>query len=308
MALREPSQEQRYLDVMDAIIDETLRLEQSEGMYFFLMDYARRGSFVAAGGRSIFLDGEIAMMLAARQMIRPLPRYAPLLASRIDVVVQAMSQGPVLCGESYPDECWMFCNSLAMAAIAMSDHIDGRDHADLIDRWLDTIKAKLIDPKSGLIVSSFTYGGKHLDGPEGSSLWMTVHCLQWVDPKFADQQYQLARSQIGRQVLGFGYAEEWPATWQGPMDIDSGPIVPVVGASAGSSGLAVLGAAAFGDDDYLRTLLTTLNFAAFPIRRDDELRYAASNQVGDAVLTYAMVAGPLWQRALRQRTTSAVMP
>jgi hypothetical protein len=118
-----------------------------------------------------------------------------------------------------------------------------------------------------------------------------------IDPEFAAEQYRLTRRQIGKEVLGFGYAREWPASWEGPPDVDSGPIVPVLGASAGSSGLAVLGAASFGDDDYLRKLLTTLNFAAFPVRRGGELRFAASNQVGDAVLLYAMVQGPLWDRA-----------
>jgi hypothetical protein len=308
MALREPQQEARYLSVIDAIIDETLKLEASEGMYFFLMDYARRQPFVAQPARSTFVDGEIAMMLAARQIVQPLPRYAPLLKERIDTVVQSMAQGPVLCGESYPDECWMFCNALAAAAIVISDRCDGRDHSEFIRRWLASVKARLVDPTSGLIVSSFTYDGKHLDGPEGSSLWMIAHCLQPVDPQFARQQYERARQQIGRQVAGFGFAEEWPPSWQGPMDVDSGPIVPVVGASAGSSGLAVLGAAAFDDDPWLGALLTTLRFAAFPIRHDDELRFAASNQVGDAVLTYAMVMGPLWERAARPVESNEAQP
>ncbi|XXY48024.1 hypothetical protein WME91_49300 [Sorangium sp. So ce269] len=67
-------------------------------------------------------------------------------------------------------------------------------------------------------------------------------------------------------------------------------------ASAGSSGLALLGAAAFGDAPYLGALLTSLDFAAFPVREGDRLRYAASNQVGDAALLYALSFGPLWER------------
>jgi hypothetical protein len=298
MALREPAEEGRYLSVMDAIIDETIATEQSKGIYFFMMDYAKAGNFLAQPPRSTFLDGEIAMMLAARQMVRAQARYAPLLAQRVDLIESYLSRGPVMCGESYPDECWMFCNAVAVAAVRVSDRLDGRDHSAFIGKWLATVKAKLVHKESGLLVSSFTYDGRPKDGPEGSSIWMVAHCLKVVDPEFAAEQYRLARGQIGKEVLGFGYAREWPPSWEGTPDVDSGPIVPVLNASAGSSGLAILGAASFDDDAYLRELLTTLRFAGFPTSRGGELRFAASNQVGDAVLLYAMVQGPLWERAM----------
>ena len=44
----------------------------------------------------------------------------------------------------------------------------------------------------------------------------------------------------------------------------------------------------------------TVDFAAFPDHADGELRYCASNQVGDAVLLRALVQGPLWQRIARR--------
>ena len=303
MALDEPSQADSYLGVMDTIIDETLRLEEAKGMFFFMMDYARLGNFKAQPPRSTFLDGEIAMMAAARQLVHPLPKYSPLLAQRVDLLVDYLSKGPVMCGESYPDECWMFCNAVAAAAVRMSDRIDGRDHSAFIKQWLATVKAKLVHRPSGLLISSFTYDGGAKDGPEGSSIWMVAHCLSVVDPAFAAEQYRLARQQIGREVAGFGFAREWPSTWVGTPDVDSGPIIPFFEASTSSSGMAILGAATFHDDDYLRSLLTTLRFAGFPIRHGEELRFAAGNQVGDAVLLYALVQGPLWERVAQTPAT-----
>jgi len=293
MAIDEPAQRERYLRVIDTILDETLALEREKGMFFFMMDYARAGSFRANPARSVFLDGEIAMMLAARQRVAREPRFDQPLQERVDAIVQSLSQGPVMCGESYPNECWMFCNALAVAAVKTSDRLDGRDHSPFINQWLATVKEKLIHKESGLLVSSFTYDGQPMDGPEGSSIWTVAHFLRFVDPEFARDQYARARAQIGRSLLGFGYAKEWPPTWVGPMDVDSGPIVPIVGASAGSSGQALLGAASFQDDAWLRELLTSLQFAGFPTRDGERLSYAASNQVGDAVLLYAMVYGPL---------------
>ena len=155
-----------------------------------------------------------------------------------------------------------------------------------------------MDAKTGILLSSYRHNGSPKDGPEGSSIWLAAHCLQLVDPDLARDQYRRARAELGRTVLGFGYAREWPEGWVGPAGIDSGPIVPLLGASAGSSGLALLGAAAFDDRGYFDALCATLELAGFPATDDDGgVRYAASNQVGDAVMLYAMVQGPLWARA-----------
>lgn len=80
------------------------------------------------------------------------------------------------------------------------------------------------------------------------------------------------------------------------MDVDSGPIVPIFEASASASGLAFLGAAGFHDVQYLTQLMTSLNFSGFPVKQGDTLQYQASNPVGDAVLLYALVQGPLWEK------------
>ena len=50
-----------FVKTWPIIIDETMRLEKENGIYYFLMDYARSGSFVARQARSLFQDGEIAL-------------------------------------------------------------------------------------------------------------------------------------------------------------------------------------------------------------------------------------------------------
>ncbi len=156
-------------------------------------------------------------------------------------------------------------------------------------------KQHLVHPTSGLLVSSFTTKAQVMDGPEGSSIWSVCHFLQILDDDFARDQYRRARQQLGEITLGFGYAHEWPASWRGPADIDSGPIIPWFNISAGSSGTALIAASAFGDDRFLSALAATLDFAAFPARQKGALKYCASNQVGDAALLYATTLGPMWE-------------
>jgi hypothetical protein len=296
MSLRDPAGKAVYLETMDRIINETLRLERQEGMYFFLMSYARARSYVVQPAHSLFLDGEIALMLASRRLVEEKAEYKPLLKERVDAIAERFAQSPRLVLESYPDECWMFDHVVALDALRAADCLDGSDHSALVRDWLAMAKKNLIHPASGLLISSFGADRTHLDGPEGSSLWMVAHGLQLLDEDFARDQYARARKTIGRTTLGFGYAHEWPASWVGTADIDSGPIVPVFNISAGSSGMAFIAASAFQDQSFLSSLAATLDFAAFPSHRGGGLKYCASNQVGDAALLYASTLGPLWQK------------
>jgi DnaK suppressor protein len=69
--------------------------------------------------------------------------------------------------------------------------------------------------------------------------------------------------------------------------------VPILEANAGASGLAFVGAAAFGDEAWLRALLTSVNLAAFPVREGDGLRLA--DLVQDQRLTAPPTEEPLME-------------
>jgi hypothetical protein len=302
VGLRDPSSKPACLETMDRIIAETLRLEQEQGIYFFLMPYAKARPYVARPARSLFLDGEIALMLASRRVLEEKPEYKAALTARVNQMAGDLRQSPHFALESYPDECWTFDHVVALSAVRMADYLDGSDHSALIRDWIAMARKKLVHPASGLLVSSYTTDGAPLIGPEGSSLWMIAHGLQLLDEDFARDQYDRARRELGGRALGFSYAREWPESWKGPADIDSGPIIPVLEISAGSSGMAFIGASAFGDDSFLASLHATLDFAAFPSRKDGALKYCAGNQVGDAALLYAATLGPVWQKVKAGRT------
>ena len=158
---------------------------------------------------------------------------------------------------------------------------------------------------TGLLISTYNVDGVPLSAgecPEGSTIYMSAHMLQIVDPQFAQDQYDRAHRELGRTFAGFGYAQEWSSLCQGTPDIDSGPIIPLLEASAASSGMAVLGAAAFKDNETLMGLIKSLEFVGFPHVEGQTLRYRASNPVGDAVLLYGLVEGPLWRRVLKEKS------
>jgi hypothetical protein len=280
--------DKRHLAAIDEIIERTIADIERHGHHYFLLPYSRRQSFV--DGASVFVDGELAMMVAARQLVERDGRenvWAARVAAQIE-------RGPALLAESYPDEVWLFCNAVALAAVRIDDVVRGdRDrHAALFARWIARAK-RLVDPATGLLPAKTGYRGDVREGPEGSTLWLVATMLRIVDDDFARELYARARAELRGGFLGFGWAREWPASWRGSDDIDSGPTVPLIGANAGSSGLALVAAHAFGDDAFATELLTSLEFAGFPT----DAGYAAGNALADAVIAYARVSGPLWERA-----------
>jgi hypothetical protein len=298
MGLRDPGSKPLYLRTMDQIIDETLRIEKENGMFFFLMRYAKRSPYQMKPERSLFVDGEIGLMLAVRRMLEEKPEYRDLMAERVGIITERFNRSPHLLLESYPNQCWTFDHCIALDALKMADYLDGTDHSELIRGWIAMAKQKLVHRESGLLISSFTTDGTPLDGPEGSSIWMVTHSLQILDEQFARDQYERACRELGKTTLGFGYAHEWPKSWVGHADVDSGPIVPVFEISAGSSGMAFIAASTFEDEPFLKALNATVDFAGFPSRKDGRLKYCASNQVGDAALLYSTTLGPLWRKII----------
>jgi hypothetical protein len=97
MGLREPESKGVYLRTIDSIIDETLRLEKERGMFFFLMPYAKARPYVVRPAHTLFLDGEIALMLAARRVLEEKSEYKPLLTERVKRHSRAFQTEPPAC-------------------------------------------------------------------------------------------------------------------------------------------------------------------------------------------------------------------
>lgn len=286
LALKDETQRPQLTALIGRIVDDTERAERESGIHHFMLPYGQTAS------SSLFVDGEVALMEATRQLLAPGDRGP--LEQRVRRIESTLRASPLLVGESYPDEGWVFCNTVALAALRVSDAALGTSHDALFREWVGIARAHWVAPRSGLLISSFHMNGAPRDGPEGSTLWLAAHMLQLVDAPFAREQYVLAREKLGHTALGFGWASEWPAEWPGHDDIDSGPTIPLVNANAGSSGLALVGARAFGDDAYLGALISSLGLAAFPTERDGTLKYAAGNTLADAVTLYSLTEGPLW--------------
>ena len=302
LALQMPERRATCLEAIDRVLAATLLSEEQHGMGWFLLDYHQDRPWVQQPPRSLFVDGEIALCLGARRLVDDSSdRWRTWFRERIELVRQRMESGGALCAESYPDECWMFCNTAALAALRMSDALDGTDHSEFFTRWVSTARERLIDPGNGLLISAFDLAGRpHPAGPgaEGSSIWFSIHMLQLIDPTFAREQYELAKEKLASTFLSFGYSREWARGEAAKLDIDSGITVPGLGASPSASGLALVAARAFDDTGYYSSLRKSLDYLAFPAKgANGGSHYRMAGAIGNPVIFYSMTEGPLWALA-----------
>lgn len=293
LAMREPARKAELLPLIDKIIETTEADEAKGGAPAFLLKY---GSQMRT---SLFVDSEIALMLGLRRMVEDRPDYKERMHQRLEAMTERMSNNPLNSDPSYPNDCWVFDHSVALAAMKAGDVLDGTDHSELMKKWLQVAKAKLTDRETGMLVSDYNLDGKFRDGPEGSSIWLAATMLKVVDEPYAKKQYELAKKHLAHSIARFGLAREWPRGAGGKMDIDSGIQIPLVEASPSSSGFALVAAATFSDRELLTRLLASLDYAGFPEKDASGLTYSAGNEMGDAVLLYALTQGPAWDTLSR---------
>ena len=299
-ALGHPAQADEHLATMDRIIDHTLRAEERHGQAHWLLGYwqplAVRGT-----GRSLFVDGEVLAMVTARRMVRDdRPELQQETRRRSHLVRSNLGSGSTLpLAESYADEGWLFCHAMALVGLRSEEVLDGADHRELFQTLRREALPTLIDPAgTGLLVSAFDMDATPGDGPEGSSIWFATTALSVLYPKLAAEQYQRARTQLGRSVWGLGYSREWPPSAAGVADVDSGPIVPFLGASVSASGFAIAAARLHHDPVFLQQLHDAQGAAEALLQLSPELSEWAANPVADSVLVWAAGVGPLYD-ALR---------
>jgi hypothetical protein len=115
VALGCPAEREKALRYLDRVIDDTVVRDWHE----FLLPYGSERPFIRQPASSIMVDGEFSLMIGLRRLVADSPDYKHRALHRqmIERCVAAMEAGPVLCGECYPDECWLWCNPLALTSI-----------------------------------------------------------------------------------------------------------------------------------------------------------------------------------------------
>jgi len=115
----------------------------------------------------------------------------------------------VLLAESYPDEVWLFCNTIALAAVRIHNTNEGAPdrHAALFARWVASARETVVDRETGLLVAKAGYDGSVREGPEGSTLWLAAVMLRHIGRAATRFSHALDRSNR-RSTVGYAVFKE----------------------------------------------------------------------------------------------------
>ncbi|WP_174184209.1 hypothetical protein [Nocardia barduliensis] len=190
------------------------------------------------------------------------------------------TEGPFLA--AYPGQAWPVDNVVAVSALRLHDRIVGSRFEPVIAEWLTSARAQL-DPATGLLPHRAT---PVLEGARGSSQSMIQRFLPEIDPVWAAQQYSTFRRLFVDTPLGLPGVREYPHGRSGAGDVDSGPLILGVSASAT---VVTIGAARVHGDRLLAGPLTGLGESlGIPVTLGNAKRYGlGALPIGDAFLAWS---------------------
>jgi hypothetical protein len=219
----------------------------------------------------------------------------PALLARFDADCAALaaafdrSSTPFL--SAYPGQAWPVDSVVAIAALRLHDTILLPRYDKLIDHWIADAKERL-DPPTGLLphrVDPPT--GNVIDGARGSSQSLIARFLAEIDGAWGAQQYAAFREQFVDTPLGVPGIREYPLGSEGRGDVDSGPLIFGLSASATA---VTLGAALLHDDHALTApIIHVAEATGFPISWNGSKHYlSGALPVADAFLLWSKTAQP----------------
>jgi len=213
------------------------------------------------------------------------------------------SESPFLC--SHKDKAWPCDSLVGVACLRLHDSLFEPEYEDLIGTWLDEAKARL-DPATGLLPHEVDpYNGDLVQGARGSSQALIQRFLPEVDPTWSAEQYALFRRQFVAAPFSLAGVREYRRGVRGRGDVDSGPLV--LGLSASASIVALGPALLHGDRGFAEPLSHSAEVLGFPVGAGHTKRYLlGAVPVVDGFLVWSKTATPWTTRPPRQEFAPAV--
>jgi hypothetical protein len=285
LALERPATLDEYLP---AIRECVTRLQEPAVTGFGAAAWGRAGLEDLESDRGHAYLGYTNLAFGMLRLLEPDSSIAPLhdhvtraLARRLE----ATATGII---ETYPDESYPADVSAVAASIALYDSATGGDHRALLQRFAALLKARYVEPRSGLMYQTVDARSGQPRGParaSGSSI--AAYFLSFVDHELARSIFAAVAEQRA-SFAGFGGVREYPEHVAGGADIDSGPLF--FGVSASASAFALAGAKLYGHPQLFAELVRTATLVGVPRTSGDARRFATGGPLGNAIVLAALTA------------------
>ncbi|GLU47483.1 hypothetical protein [Nocardiopsis ansamitocini] len=210
--------------------------------------------------------------------------------------------------DAYPGQAWPVDSVVAVAALRLRDDLagDGRN-TELVERWI-TAASALPDPATGLLPHRVDSGdGSTVQGARASSQSLLLRFLYEIDPEWAAVDYAVFRELFSSPHLMLPGVREYPRGDDSPGDVDSGPLL--FGLSASASTVALAGAVLLRDEPAASALTGFAEASGAAVEFNGKRRYLGGTlPVGDAFLMWSLATVPALSGQVEPVATHQVGP
>ncbi len=255
---------------------------------------ARFGTIAELDGGTFYRGWRLLLLT---EQARLSGRGADALLAEARAVQDALTGAPTGVPASYPGGYWPCDAVVAMAAVVRARVAAGAPiEPGTLAAWRDRLTV-LNDQATGLLPHRIAADGGILDGVRGSSQSIIQTFWPDVDPAGAGRQWQRFVATLVVREAGLVGVREYPGGADAPADVDSGPLL--WGVSASASAVTLAAARRNGAAELAGDLDRQAEYLGAPLEWSGERRFVFGLlPVGDAFVAWARSVAPAAPAAL----------
>ncbi len=212
-------------------------------------------------------------------------KYITLFSAECERISGALNERESPFLESYYKQCWPADMCIAMASMSNHDKIFTPKYQTQINEWISKVRNRLDLTTKMMPHKVSAISGKTIEGTRGSSISLIVRMLIEIDSHFANEQYQLYKTNFVSTTFGLPSVCEYPKGQNGDSDVDSGPVIFGVGFSGTIVSIGTF--ALLGNYEQAQQQYATINAFGFEYETENEKKYVfGSLPIADAFIAW----------------------
>ena len=193
--------------------------------------------------------------------------------------------------ESYYQAAWPADAMVCAASLRLHDELFNPKYSNIVYTWIGKVK-KTLDTKGLIPHSTHPVTGQPREPARGSSQSLMLIFLHEIDPAFGKQQFDIYKKNFPDKRLGLPGIREYPIGVMGTGDVDSGPVIFQMGASASIVGMRTL--ATYQETSAAYAIHCGIEAFGFATGSEDERKYILGVlPMADVFITWAQTSIPV---------------
>lgn len=287
IALDHPERRADYLPALRRAAD---RLADPQTLHYASRQWGHHAVEQMGPGEGHAYAGYINLGLGIVRALDPDGPHAELHERLTRELARRLEASPTGLVETYPDETFPPDVAAVAGSIGLHATATGQPPPTWLEAWAERFARCAFDG-SGYLVQQVESGTcTSVDGPRGSGTAVSAYFLSFVHRGLSKRLHEALRSEGRRSLFGFSAVREYARGFEGPADVNAGPVI--FGMSVGATGFALGSARAHGDAAFFRELYRTTHLFGAPVGHEGGQHFALGGALGNALLLAMLTARP----------------